>query len=99
MLEYQTALLLKRRCFEKLSIENRRYDPLVALDLHLPNGISKMSNSNNVMFCFKLEALKQQNKVTKQQERTAKRKKDKEAASEPAAKKAKKVRKVPMYLC
>lgn len=46
---------------------------------------------------LKLEALKEQNKIVKQQEKAEKRKKEKEATSagvEPAAKKAKKVRKV-----
>uniref|UniRef100_A0A673GW54 Guanine nucleotide-binding protein-like 3 N-terminal domain-containing protein n=1 Tax=Sinocyclocheilus rhinocerous TaxID=307959 RepID=A0A673GW54_9TELE len=46
-----------------------------------------------------LETLKEQNKIAKPQERAAKRKKEKEAASagdEPATKKAKKVRNVEM---
>lgn len=50
-----------------------------------------------IMLFLKLEALKEQNKIVKKQERAAKRKEGKEAASagvEPAAKKAKKVRKV-----
>lgn len=47
------------------------------------------------MLFLKLETLKEQNKVAKQQERAVKRKKEKEAESAgdgPATKKAKKVR-------
>lgn len=50
-----------------------------------------------IVLFLKLEALKEQNKIVKKQERAAKRKEGKDATSagvEPAAKKAKKVRKV-----
>lgn len=51
---------------------------------------------NNCVLFLKLEALKEQNKIAKQQERAEKRKKEKEAASaeaEPSAKKAKQAKK------